>query len=649
MTAYSGAASGNRETPKLRTACENCRQSKVKCNLSGKDTCIRCLRHGLPCRYRVANRSGKPKGSKNRSTLRKLGQLQESKAATIPSDHLVRRSIETIPSPRFAYSEAETILQTEARLPESPMGEVPDTSMFLADCAEYPSLYGDSMGDSPCAQASMSPTFLQKEFITKGLTSFPLAVHIPSALRPTCDCSETLVFYHDHVRQMVANPAQLRFDQMLQGVQAALAVCRGFLQCPNGHKDGHNNTDGTSLILCMSTLELVLQILDYWTSYELLPQPREAIPRETVGYGEYEMGPDETRRVRRFLIRGRLLICKEILGLLKGAASSEGTGGVGGSWLQQIIGGTEAMADTFLQAMSEAEWKMASRLSQINAHLNFPRGLLAGQVAIITGAGQGIGAEAARLFANEGAKVVVADIDGAKANSVVKAINDAEPNRAIAVVGDIIDDKYIQELVDKAAAFGNGKIHIIVNNAGFTWDGVIHKITDKQWDTMIAVHNTAPFKLIRAAAKYFRVRDKEPRVIINISSTSGIHGNAGQANYALAKAGVVGLTRTIAKEWGPQFGVRSNTIAFGFVQTRLTAAKEAGAFITTPDGTKVALGIPGQQLGAKKGGEAASYPDIPLGRPASPEEAARSVLAVASPLFSYVNGETIRVTGGRNM
>ncbi|KAL4906072.1 hypothetical protein BDW74DRAFT_151217 [Aspergillus multicolor] len=295
---------------------------------------------------------------------------------------------------------------------------------------------------------------------------------------------------------------------------------------------------------------------------------------------------------------------------------------------------------------------MSSRLSQLSAHLNYPRGLLADQVAIITGAGQGIGAEAARLFANEGAKVVVADIDGEKANAVVNAINGASPNRAIAVVGDILNDAYIQTLVDKAAEFGNGKIHVIVNNAGFTWDGVIHKITDKQWDTMIAVHNTAPFKLIRAAAKYFRVKDGEPRVIINISSTSGIHGNAGQANYALAKAGVVGLTRTIAKEWGPQFGVRSNTIAFGFVQTRLTAAKEKGAFITTPDGTKVALGIPGQQVAAKEGagkdGKPA-YPDIPLGRPASPEEAARSVLAVASPLFSYVNGETIRVTGGRNM
>ncbi|GAD99139.1 hypothetical protein PVAR5_7845 [Paecilomyces variotii No. 5] len=296
------------------------------------------------------------------------------------------------------------------------------------------------------------------------------------------------------------------------------------------------------------------------------------------------------------------------------------------------------------------------RLSQINKHLNYPQGLLAGQVAIITGAGQGIGAEAARLFANEGAKVVVADIDTDKANSVANAINSAEPGRTIAVVGDVTDPKYIETLVAKAAEFGNGKIHIIVNNAGFTWDGVIHKMTDKQWDTMLAVHNTAPFKLVRAAAPYFRVKDKEPRVIINISSTSGIHGNAGQANYSLAKAGVVGLTKTIAKEWGPAFGVRANTVAFGHVTTRLTAAKESGAFITTPDGTKVALGIPGKQLAARKGasGDAAKavaqeYPDIPLGRPASPEEAARSIVGVASPWFSYVNGQTIMVTGGRNM
>lgn len=175
----------------------------------------------------------------------------------------------------------------------------------------------------------------------------------------------------------------------------------------------------------------------------------------------------------------------------------------------------------------------------------------------ITGSGQGIGAECARLFANEGAKVVVCDVDAAKSEAVAKSINDASPNRAISVPGDVTDPSYFPVLVNKAAEFGGGKIHIIVNNAGYTWDGVIHKITDKQWDTIINVHNTAPFRLIRQAAPYFRVKDGENRCIINISSTSGTHGNAGQANYSLAKAGVTGLTKTIAKEWGPQ--VRSHT------------------------------------------------------------------------------------------
>jgi 3-oxoacyl-[acyl-carrier protein] reductase len=172
-------------------------------------------------------------------------------------------------------------------------------------------------------------------------------------------------------------------------------------------------------------------------------------------------------------------------------------------------------------------------------------------------------------------------------------------------------------------------------------------MTDKQWDNIIALHNTAPFRLIREAAPYFRVKDGEPRNIINISSTSGIHGNAGQANYALAKAGVVGLTKTIAKEWGPAFGVRANTIAFGHILTRLTQAKEKGAFVTTPDGEKIALGIPGKQQKVPEG--VVPYVDIPLRRPGSATEAASAVLAVASPLFSYVNGQTIMVTGGRNM
>jgi len=289
----------------------------------------------------------------------------------------------------------------------------------------------------------------------------------------------------------------------------------------------------------------------------------------------------------------------------------------------------------------------SNRIDQIANHLNYPKGLLAGQVAIITGSGQGIGAETARLFANEGAKVVISDIDGKKAEDTAQKINESGGS-AIAVAGDMLDDKYIEELVKKAAEFGNGKIHIIVNNAGYTWDGVIHKMTDKQWATILALHNTAPFKLVRAAAPYFRVKDGEPRNIINISSTSGLHGNAGQANYALAKAGVVGLTKTIAKEWGPQFGVRSNTVAFGHILTRLTQAKEAGAFITTPDGEKVALGIPqGQKAAGPSKGD--QHLDIPLRRPGSATEAASAVLAVASPLFSYVNGQTLSVTGGRNI
>jgi len=292
---------------------------------------------------------------------------------------------------------------------------------------------------------------------------------------------------------------------------------------------------------------------------------------------------------------------------------------------------------------------MASkRVEQIAAHLNFPKGMLAGQVAIITGSGQGIGAETARLFGNEGAKVVISDIDAAKAKKVADDIN-GSGGQAIAIPGDMLDDNYLSDLVKKTAEFGNGKIHIIVNNAGYTWDGVIHKTTDKQWDTILKLHNTQPFKLVRAAAPYFRVKDGEPRNIVNISSTSGLHGNAGQANYALAKAGVTGLTKTIAKEWGPSFGVRANTVAFGHIMTRLTAAKEEGAFVTTPDGEKVALGIPSAQKDARKGEEGAAYKDIPLGRPGTATEAASSILAVVSPLFSYVSGQTLSVTGGRNM
>lgn len=290
---------------------------------------------------------------------------------------------------------------------------------------------------------------------------------------------------------------------------------------------------------------------------------------------------------------------------------------------------------------------MADRLSQIAGHLK-SGSLLQGQVAIITGAAQGIGAECARLFAAEGAQVVISDIDAPKSQAVAEAINKSG-GKALAVPGDLLKQEYIDELVAKAAAFGNGKIHIIINNAGYTWDGVVHKMSDKQWDNILDLHAKAPFRLIRAAAPYFRVTDGDRRNIVNISSTSGVHGNAGQANYSLAKAGVVGLSKTIAKEWGPKFGVRCNTVAFGHIQTRLTQAKDKGAFVVGPDGEKIALGIPKANNAAGAAAEAAAMAAIPLQRAGSPTEAASAVLAVASPLFDYVTGQLLMVTGGRNM
>ncbi|KAF3938015.1 hypothetical protein ABW19_dt0209525 [Dactylella cylindrospora] len=290
---------------------------------------------------------------------------------------------------------------------------------------------------------------------------------------------------------------------------------------------------------------------------------------------------------------------------------------------------------------------MADRLKQIQSHIgpisgNFPAGMFAGQTAIITGSGQGIGAECAKLFAKDGANVVVCDIDSAKAEAVAKEIN-ASGGKAIAVAGDVTSQEYNDELVKKAAEFGGGKIHHLVLNAGFTWDAVIHKMSDKQFDAMIAVHNRAPFMLVRAAAPYFRVTDGESRSICTVSSTTGIHGNSGQLNYSIAKSGVTGMAKTIAKEWGPKFGVRANCVAYGYIQTRLTASKEAGGFAVFGD-EKVAIGIPGAG-GPATGG----IKEIPLQRGGSPLEAAGAIVALASPLMSYVTGHTLMVTGGRNM
>ncbi|GAA5971748.1 hypothetical protein JCM21900_005437 [Sporobolomyces salmonicolor] len=292
----------------------------------------------------------------------------------------------------------------------------------------------------------------------------------------------------------------------------------------------------------------------------------------------------------------------------------------------------------------------ASRLSAVSSQLSAsaPKGLLAGQTAIVTGAAQGIGRSTALLFAQEGAKVVVADLDAGKAQAVVDEIKKAG-GQAIAVGGDVTAEDYPKKLV-KATIDAFGDIHILINNAGFTADKMLHTTSDSHFELMLKVHNVAPFRLIREVAPYMRSKDPkkqtENRNIVNVSSTSGLHGNVGQANYATAKAGVVGLTKTVAKEWGP-FGVRCNTVAFGYITTRLTAAKELGEVITLPNGDRVELGIPGRGKNAQINAD--RVPDIPLGRPGVPDEAARAVLFLASPLASYVSGHTLEVTGGRGI
>jgi 3-oxoacyl-[acyl-carrier protein] reductase len=268
-------------------------------------------------------------------------------------------------------------------------------------------------------------------------------------------------------------------------------------------------------------------------------------------------------------------------------------------------------------------------------------GVLDGKAAIVTGSARGIGRATAELLAEQGARVLINDLDGDVAEQAASEIG----GETAVFGGDLtqqgVPDALVQKAVDEF-----GQIDIIVNNAGYTWDGVAHKMTDEQFQAMLDIHTVVPFRVCRAAAPHLREPAKAERdegrevfrKIVNVSSISGTMGNAGQVNYSAAKAGVVGFTKTLAKEWGG-FKVNVNAVAFGFIETRLTASKEEGGKIEI-EGKEIDLGIPEQmrQLASAI---------IPLGRPATPEEAAGPVFFLCSPWANYVHGQVLNVTGGQ--
>jgi 3-oxoacyl-[acyl-carrier protein] reductase len=267
-------------------------------------------------------------------------------------------------------------------------------------------------------------------------------------------------------------------------------------------------------------------------------------------------------------------------------------------------------------------------------------GVLDGKSAIVTGSARGIGRATAELLASQGAQVLINDLDGDVAE---QAAGEIQGETAV-FAGDLTKGDAPEQLVQKAVD-SFGKIDILVNNAGYTLDAPIHKMTDEHFQAMLDIHTVVPFRVIRAAAPHLREPAKKEREegkevfrkIVNVSSTSGTFGNAGQANYSAGKAAVVGLTKTVAKEWG-QFKVNVNAVAFGFIDTRLTQAKVDDNNMEI-GGEKVQLGIPEQMR------QMASML-IPLGRPATPEEAAGGVFFLCSPWSNYVHGQTLHITGG---
>ena len=267
--------------------------------------------------------------------------------------------------------------------------------------------------------------------------------------------------------------------------------------------------------------------------------------------------------------------------------------------------------------------------------------VLEGKAAIVTGSARGIGRAAAELLAEHGARVLISDVDTDLAEQVAAEI----PGETAVWGGDLTREGAAEALV-KAAGDAFGQIDIVVNNAGYTWDGMAHKMSDEQFRAMLEIHTVVPFKVLRAAAPYLRDAGKADRdagrevfrKVVNVMSISGTQGNLGQVNYSTAKAGLVGLTKTLAREWGA-FKVNVNAVAFGFVETRLTAPSDSGETIERGD-SEIKLGIPQAMRDLVT-------TIIPLGRAATPEDAAGPIFFLCTPWSNFVHGQVITASGGQ--
>jgi 3-oxoacyl-[acyl-carrier protein] reductase len=272
---------------------------------------------------------------------------------------------------------------------------------------------------------------------------------------------------------------------------------------------------------------------------------------------------------------------------------------------------------------------------------------LEGKVAIISGSGRGIGRSLALKLASEGASVVVNDLDPEPANEVVAAI-EAAGGKAVSCVGNVTAEDFGERFVQTALEQFGG-LDIIVNNAGYTRDGVIQKQSDEQFQAMLDVHVTAPFRILRAAAEPWRTMSKVEaaegreviRKVVNISSMAGTHGNAGQVNYSSAKAALVGMTKTLSKEWG-RLKVCVNCVAFGFIDTRLTKANDDPATRIDIDGRAIQGGVPSVVLDSLR-------TMVPLGRAGTTDEAAGAVYRLCTPESDYISGQVLVVSGGLSL